>query len=169
MQEARQFRLMVVLSVIVHLVVLGGAVLLSSFHSQATPPLPHPEAVVVDVYTFDELPALSKDNSPVTREQPTQGLIAALPQQTPAVPSPTPTPTVTPLPQNTPTPRPRPTAIPTPHPTMTPVPTPTSQLKTAPRPKREPTRTPTPEQALVALDIPRRPGVLTANQQHDDS
>ncbi len=166
--DGRQFRMMIGISLVVHIVLVGSWLLWYTFYSDATPDPRLAEAPIVDLYDFSELPEQIlpevQDSETQPQKVPNEEIVALekIPTVVPSptatpTPTPTPMPTITPiptptsLPQPTPTPRPRPTATPVPRPIVTPT----------------PGITPTPQEAVAALDVPRRPGVMSSQADTD--
>jgi len=152
---------MIGISLIVHITIVGIWLFWYTFRPQATPDPRLADAPIVDLYDITELPEQLRPEPesqlPSTPEEQRvafekQPTILASPTATSTVsPTPTPVPTATPrpVPQPTPTPRPRirPTATTRPHPVDTP--------------------TPTPQDAVAALDVPRRQAVMPSQQNTD--
>jgi hypothetical protein len=141
---------MIGISLIAHVVIVGGWLFWYTFRSQATPDPRIANAPIVDLYEPNELPEQEPpeldvrpqdipEKQLVALEKPPTMLLTATPV-IPATPTPIPTPTATPQPTSTPRPRPRPTVTPTPRPLIT--------------------ATPTPQEAVTALEVPRRQAVI---------
>lgn len=158
MEQHRQFKNMVAVSFVLHLLVFGGFALMYFYQPEVVMmPFTAQDAQTVALVEPSDLPEdvvppeISED-APV--ETPEREMIAFRNLSTVTEPTPTPEPTVTP----TPKPRSTPTPIPSPTPTigMSPTPTPKYLL-----PRRlTPSPMPSPEETIVAFEVPRRPAVL---------
>jgi outer membrane biosynthesis protein TonB len=164
-EEARQFRRMLFWSMFVHGLILVAGIILYTLRSQAgTFSLPG-EAQFVELYDTSEIPEM-----PAQEPEP--------PQQEPEIQEPPQEDNVdlaenvqppTPTPRASSTPTPLPVFTPTPMPTAQPMATPTPKPVIIPTPKPLPTATPTPqEQAVAALDIPRRRPVMQPDAAQED-
>jgi len=161
MEQDRQFRRKVLISVLLHLMILGVIVVVYLLPSEVLiTPFPEQEAQMVELIEPAELPENLPEPQITEEPEKPQAEMIAFRNVSSVIETPTPTPE--PEPTATPTPRPRDT--PTPAPTKSPTPTPTIAVTPSPTPrflltKRE-TPTPTPREPVLALDVPRREPVL---------
>lgn len=166
-RDGRQLWIMIGISLVCHIILVGGWVFWYTFSSQATPDPRLTEAPIVDLYDISELPEqifpeVEKREIP-SQEIPEEQLVALetiptvlpLPTTTPT-PTPMPRPTITPVPTSTPLPRPTSTPRPRLRPTATPIPRPVVTFT----PVITPSPPLTPQEAVAALEVPRRQAVM---------
>lgn len=137
MDNTRQIRVMVIVSLLIHVIVLGVVLTVYTFRSPAGSVSLPDEAPIVALYELADIETALQDvlpPSPPVQEEP----LVALQDVGQVLPTMTPTP--------------RPTRTPTP------VPSPKVVVST-PKPKPTPTPEPTPTTA-VAFEVPKRQGVL---------
>lgn len=168
MDQDRQFRKKVLISILLHVMIFGIMAAVYFFPSEVLmTPFPEQEAQMVELVEPSELPeALPEPQITEAPETPENELIAfrnvSSVVETPTpMPTPTPTqkPTAAPTPPPTPTPVPKKSPTPTPTPKVTVPPTPTPRFLL---PKRE-TPAPTPyydPNEPVLARVPRREPVL---------
>ncbi len=167
MKKNHQFRRMLLVSIILHVIFIGVIVLAYFFTPEVEVVSLAGEAQFVELYDVAELPELpGPESEPQAQEPQVQDRLAfrsisTIIQQPP--PTPTSPPTPTPVIMPTPTPRPAPTPKPVPTPTRKPRPRPTATPKRRPtqRPTATPKRRPTqPEEQIVAVEVPKRRPVI---------
>ncbi len=156
MQESHQFRTMLLISIIAHIVIIGTGIITYTFHSQAVPVLLPSEVQIVGLYDTSEIPDIpTQKPSPIDQESREEQIIAfqnisAIAYQA------TPTPIVTPTPN--------PEVIPTPTPKSTS--TPDLQPTPTPMPRKIPVQS---EESVASLEIPRREAVISYWSPQKDS
>lgn len=146
---------MIVVSIGVHVALIGAGILLATLRSPAGSVSAPGDAPVVDLYDLAELPEMPAPEVKPAAPKTPDGDVIAFQNISAHVLPPTPTPKLIP----TPTPK----LPPTPTPKLIPMPTPTPKIifMSTPRPmftpQPRPTLTPTPP---AALEIPKRPAVM---------
>lgn len=163
MNDPGRFRIMLLISVGVHVVILGLALLIHTLRLPAVTVEAPADAQFVELYQPADVPELA-DRQPApetrqveTQEKPAFQTISSIVSQ--------PTPTPTPPPVATATPKPRPT--PTPAPTPTPVPTPTIRVLPTPTPRIQ-RETQWPEAVLPTPDPPKREPVIQPRRLREE-